>query len=670
MRIKWRLIGGILILATLVFGTVSVWAANGDITVNIQDMAGNSLSTGTNVKADFWGTYWDGAAWQWFHMVKAANVTGSVTWTTTEITSATTAVPDSVYYLVTAWGGDPFANSQAGGTGGNWILYDSSVAAKNWNVRTFTTSIEGTASSSEIVFDVDLGGTVPNDSAVAVNISYEGCAHDVQPVISATTKSNMQADGYTFSFASGPGLLRIENAGTGYDETFSGREDGSSGYIAELETEALLPGVYDDVAKEFSADIDYHSVGLAHGDTFFALCYFYFTGPEAGLEVCTHNGYVGHMLHPMIVPRPSQVWVDDDYTSGSCGGHVWYWDAFDNIQDGVDAVSGSTVYVAAGTYTEHITIGKTLTLQASSSPVIDGGGSGTAVTINASNVHVTGFTIQNADTGVLVSTGTGSELHFNNILSNTTWGINNTSGNLVDAENNWWGNASGPYNAASNPAGTGDKVSDNVDYDPWLLEKDGTETSGTDTTTVTGSGTVTNTPTGGDVTINGTGDHIITTAKYASNPGGTTSFSASGSYYDVHLDTDAGVNSLTVEFCPAIASTIIYYWDGTDWQRASDQTYADGCITVTITSSTSPSLSDLTGLPFGSSEVTLGDVNGDGYVNVLDARLCLQIATAFITPTAAQEAAADVDEDGDVDMDDAELLAKYIIGMEDKLGGE
>jgi hypothetical protein len=37
----------------------------------------------------------------------------------------------------------------------------------------------------------------------------------------------------------------------------------------------------------------------------------------------------------------------------------------------------------------------------------------------------------------------------------------------LNAENNWWGDASGPTHSA-NPGGTGDAVSDYVDYDPWL----------------------------------------------------------------------------------------------------------------------------------------------------------------------------------------------------------
>jgi len=65
-------------------------------------------------------------------------------------------------------------------------------------------------------------------------------------------------------------------------------------------------------------------------------------------------------------------------------------------------------------------------------------------------------------------------VHFNNISGNGT-GMQVTAAvtQTVNAENNWWGAASGPYNATSNPTGTGNPVSDNsgnLDYDPWLTK--------------------------------------------------------------------------------------------------------------------------------------------------------------------------------------------------------
>jgi hypothetical protein len=41
---------------------------------------------------------------------------------------------------------------------------------------------------------------------------------------------------------------------------------------------------------------------------------------------------------------------------------------------------------------------------------------------------------------------------------------------LVNAENNWWGDVSGPYHPTENPDGLGNPVSDYVDFIPWLTE--------------------------------------------------------------------------------------------------------------------------------------------------------------------------------------------------------
>lgn len=55
----------------------------------------------------------------------------------------------------------------------------------------------------------------------------------------------------------------------------------------------------------------------------------------------------------------------------------------------------------------------------------------------------------------------------NSITGNTSYGVQNTTSSLtVNAEYNWWGDASGPYHA-TNPTGTGNPVSNYVDFIPW-----------------------------------------------------------------------------------------------------------------------------------------------------------------------------------------------------------
>jgi len=59
------------------------------------------------------------------------------------------------------------------------------------------------------------------------------------------------------------------------------------------------------------------------------------------------------------------------------------------------------------------------------------------------------------------------EAHHNRIVGNTSYGIDSTAPS-VDAENNWWGDASGPSGVGT---GSGDAVSANVNYTPWLTSK-------------------------------------------------------------------------------------------------------------------------------------------------------------------------------------------------------
>jgi parallel beta-helix repeat protein len=68
----------------------------------------------------------------------------------------------------------------------------------------------------------------------------------------------------------------------------------------------------------------------------------------------------------------------------------------------------------------------------------------------------------------------GTEVHGNTITGNTdkgaassVWDDSLGDPEQLDATLNWWGATSGPTHA-SNPTGTGNEVSDYVDFDPWL----------------------------------------------------------------------------------------------------------------------------------------------------------------------------------------------------------
>jgi parallel beta-helix repeat protein len=90
---------------------------------------------------------------------------------------------------------------------------------------------------------------------------------------------------------------------------------------------------------------------------------------------------------------PSIIYVDDDYNSSTVG---WGVDHFDNIQDGINAVSeNGTVYVYNGTYYENVVINKTINLigEEMDNVVVDGEENDTIV-INARGVHLSNLTLR------------------------------------------------------------------------------------------------------------------------------------------------------------------------------------------------------------------------------------------------------------------------------------
>ena len=78
------------------------------------------------------------------------------------------------------------------------------------------------------------------------------------------------------------------------------------------------------------------------------------------------------------------------------------------------------------------------------------------------------YIANNQDGITLSSSSKNNKIDYNKIYNNTKWGI--ISYSRVNAANNWWGNVSGPYHHIKNPNGTGDNVSDYVDFEPWLIK--------------------------------------------------------------------------------------------------------------------------------------------------------------------------------------------------------
>ncbi len=89
--------------------------------------------------------------------------------------------------------------------------------------------------------------------------------------------------------------------------------------------------------------------------------------------------------------------------------------------------------------------------------------------INSSPIIDSCIIADNDNDGVYCGYGSNPEIHYNDIIDNIGYGVRNTSSSVtVNTDNNWWGDATGPYHPDSNPGGLGDSVSDSVDSIPWL----------------------------------------------------------------------------------------------------------------------------------------------------------------------------------------------------------
>jgi parallel beta-helix repeat protein len=91
-----------------------------------------------------------------------------------------------------------------------------------------------------------------------------------------------------------------------------------------------------------------------------------------------------------------------------------------------------------------------------------------AIGISSGSPTVDSNQIYHNSTGIRTWSASAIITH-NDISENLSYGMLKNGSGVIIAENNWWGSASGPNHATLNPSGTGNRVSDNVDFTPWSL---------------------------------------------------------------------------------------------------------------------------------------------------------------------------------------------------------
>jgi hypothetical protein len=186
-------------------------------------------------------------------------------------------------------------------------------------------------------------------------------------------------------------------------------------------------------------------------------------GPGAGNGIQTNfglcnatidnNRFSGHLNSSYLVVAPSfgLAVTNNELVAGTPEGFAW-------------------AFVSDASIDANISTGS------SSSGTIDLFGSNSGIVIT-NNTLLNGLRAIVVENPYGVGQNTNVRANFNCITGNRGAGMEVDPGGYptttpqLDAENNWWGDASGPMEVPRNATGTGDRIIDldqNVDFDPWL----------------------------------------------------------------------------------------------------------------------------------------------------------------------------------------------------------
>lgn len=143
-----------------------------------------------------------------------------------------------------------------------------------------------------------------------------------------------------------------------------------------------------------------------------------------------------------------------------------------------NTVAGNTV---SGTEDHGISLFDSVENVLSGNTITGNAAAGIQLEVDVENLVVTGNLVGNNRTGVVVGRETTDDVSIdaNDLVDNAEYGVvvqDVHDGRILDesddvpnveATNNWWGDSSGPSHERMNPDGAGDRVGDNVDFDPW-----------------------------------------------------------------------------------------------------------------------------------------------------------------------------------------------------------
>ncbi len=176
------------------------------------------------------------------------------------------------------------------------------------------------------------------------------------------------------------------------------------------------------------------------------------------------------------------------------GEGIFMYTRFDQTVPSVLNISSSTISDSNGNYSDGIFIDGNVDANLDNVDISGFQEAGMLIDRH-DNIQIKNSNIYNNPDGILFYDYWGLsdyKINFNidesSIYGNGLSGISNLTNSLTkaDAINNWWGDASGPFNNEQNASGTANQVSDNIDFIPWLsAEPDFSPATTTSTSTAT-----------------------------------------------------------------------------------------------------------------------------------------------------------------------------------------
>jgi len=103
----------------------------------------------------------------------------------------------------------------------------------------------------------------------------------------------------------------------------------------------------------------------------------------------------------------------------------------------------------------------------------------------------------------------------------------------------------------------------------------------------------------GTLQTTATGSGTVATVAYAGNPVSTSnSFTSLASYFDLSTGLGSSFSNLSSTVCGLPSGASLAWWTGSAWQRVTPQQWRQGCVTMSLSNNSNPTLNQLSGTPF------------------------------------------------------------------------